>query len=339
MQMRHRMNNIAYRDLIERRFAEHWRAQGDGVVDISRSGETVRAAFGETLGWVPPGHRDIAANLPIGVALLGGPNAVTLLAPDEHPVVILDRNLITALLDYCKALSPDAFAAGPWKPECQYDLMGKHGRRMQFYENLALNWYMSGWWLDQGWRLGELEKDRMVQFYMMWAIQVWFVLAHEIGHAALGHLDGGSWARRRSTLLDADLCVFEPAHAMEFEADRYAIDLLLNAPLPHPFPRTDKELLAAAVDALFSLFVFLEGCGDIIDGRAPWTGVSPTHPPSAERASALRSVYGCSVPDMEQLREHMVSVTEQFAARWPEIQHSVRRKDGLPNLFLLDQRQ
>jgi len=95
------MNQFEYRDLIESRFVAHMAASNsEGAAEhFRKAGEVFRAAFGEVLSCVLPEHRAQAEAIPIGIALLGGPNAVTLQAPNGIPCIIFDWNLTTIFHD------------------------------------------------------------------------------------------------------------------------------------------------------------------------------------------------------------------------------------------------
>jgi hypothetical protein len=189
--------------------------------------------------------------------------------------------------------------------------------------------------MDQHWRMGEIDKDKNVHFYMMFGLQTWFIVAHELGHALLGHLASGSWIPRESPMLGTTIRQFSPSHQMEFEADSYALNLLLSAPLPSPLDRLPTEAIAEAIDILFSLFIFLEGTGDIVAGRDPWAGVSGTHPPATARAARLRLAHRLSTPSMDGIRDELAKMTLLFGVRWPEIQKSMKRSVGMENRCLL----
>ncbi len=78
------MDAFAYRDMIEDRFFHHMSSAGtrdDSDQVLKRTGPSFRGAFGEVVDWVAPEDRPTAKATPIGVALLGGVNAVALRSP------------------------------------------------------------------------------------------------------------------------------------------------------------------------------------------------------------------------------------------------------------------
>ena len=302
---------------------------------MARAGEVFRGAYSVVATWPRVSDSGIAATIPVGVSLLGAPNAVTLLAPNDVPVVIFDFSLPRVILDFCKSLSAEAFTSGRWRPKGEYAKASLDQRREWFFDNLALNWRLAGWWLDQGWRLGELDKDKTVPFYIMSALQTWFVVAHEYGHAVLGHLTPSSWEERSSLLLQARVRSFLASRQDEYDADAFALDSLLVAELEPPLESLSRARRAEAVDLLFSLFHFLEGAADAMADREPWSGKSPSHPHALARADNLRSQHGILTQDMDLIRDALTGMAESFARRWPETRSSLIQEEGLSNKSLL----
>jgi len=332
------MNATQYRDLIEQRFYAKMTmgTPEDGVQTMRKRAESFRNAFGNVVEWFPPEQRPQLASAAIGTALLGNVNAVTLLAPSGDPVIIFDFNLANVCLSFCKSLSREAFiASAMWRPDSEYVRASRAQRMEWFFDNLTLNFHLARWWLDQDWRIGDISERSLVNFYQMFAVQTWFILAHECAHIVLGHVSAPATINHPSPLLGESLRIYSPQVAQEFDADVYAWKIIQDAKLTPPLDTIPPGKRGKCIDALFSLFVFLEGTGASIHDHEPLPEGLRTHPPSIQRGDRLRCLYGYSDADMDNLRGHMLWRVSDFRTRWPRLRHELKITDGLENVDLL----
>jgi hypothetical protein len=122
----------------------------------------------------------------------------------------------------------------------------------------------------------------------VWMMSV-FVLSHELGHVLCGHLDGSAQRRALITTVGGDepYIVLNPTYSAEFEADEFALDLMMRegkgaAEVIGAEPATFWNAAYMALSLLFTVFEATE----ILAGRLGIT-LPDTHPPAAKRWSRV----------------------------------------------------
>lgn len=123
------------------------------------------------------------------------------------------------------------------------------------------------------------------------AVQLDFVIAHELSHILLGHLDRSPAASLSLAGSPSDLSACSPTHALEFDADANAATLLSRNANWH-------QLLRLTLPVLFSTLHLLESHRDFLltlESRAPLrpAGRPRTHPPALDRYHKLDVALGC----------------------------------------------
>lgn len=118
-----------------------------------------------------------------------------------------------------------------------------------------------------------------------------FIVGHEYGHLAAGHLAHGQRDHRLFGPQRAE--VRTQAWTHEFEADSFGLGLALS--MSRHVLRLPTVLGYAAVDMLFSLIDLVERCVSITqaDERRPRS----THPPATQRQALLRAQLASVLPD------------------------------------------
>jgi len=108
-----------------------------------------------------------------------------------------------------------------------------------------------------------------------------FILLHEYGHVARGHLSAGR-LRPAFNIAAGRLHEYTKSELQEFEADHYAVDKLMAFGLRG----SDAALVAGLVLKFFAL---CEHVSPVIDGAH-----ARTHPPSQDRWNRIRVQTGLS---------------------------------------------
>jgi hypothetical protein len=123
----------------------------------------------------------------------------------------------------------------------------------------------------------------------VWLMSV-FLLGHEVGHVMRNHLDGAlvREAMFRSHPGGSRAAVLQPEHREEFEADQYAIELMLQGERSGGLmkPGTDRKVFwNSAYVTLGWLFTILAAIGAL--SRRLEIPIPDTHPPAADRWSRI----------------------------------------------------
>lgn len=127
-----------------------------------------------------------------------------------------------------------------------------------------------------------------------------FVLAHELGHMVLGHIDNDEAmnAIEAPGLANADVLLF--SRQAEFDADRYGVLIGTSATKLHHgtiFDFTGSYIFMMAVHVL-EMCKAMVGTGD--------GGIDSTHPPAKERAAAIRSILrDLAGPEIEPVLDRL----------------------------------
>lgn len=133
------------------------------------------------------------------------------------------------------------------------------------------------------WKQHPREHSDLHEYYCQLATR--FLVAHELGHACLGHLDESrtrAWTSTAHTAAEVPE-EYERSREMELEADRFALDLLRATTARAP--KADLDL-AFGIGCIF----LLQHACEVLHGRPP-----DQHPGGHERWAALCSAF----PTME----------------------------------------
>lgn len=154
--------------------------------------------------------------------------------------------------------------------------------------------------------LGFSSRDRYDSLYVFAGYAELFVLLHEYGHVALGHLHEH---KMHSVTLPSGLAIsaYNNEQIEEFEADAFAFRALIA-----PIQADSGMIKMSKSDAAFSVGLvlkFFELC-DLIDGRT-----SVDHPPSAERWKSIFLLAG--------LKEGGTSVAEKLDSAFEVIAEAI----------------
>jgi hypothetical protein len=131
----------------------------------------------------------------------------------------------------------------------------------------------------------------------------WFVVAHELAHIALGHLERGP-GYRRTVIAEHDIpaTITTSVHESEFAADLWALDLLTEAFTPGDNPEGEFVLMVNArlfFEAMYFLRMFLPRA-NVIGGDV----YGETHPPPDVRIERVKAFCPAFVKEIpEQYRE------------------------------------
>ena len=250
-------------------------------------------------------------------------------------------NLDSLLYNFCIALSPKAFhnvrhLGGEYAKTPPDDL------KKFFYLNFGINFLFTGWAIEQTWRLGKINEQDKLQYERAIYIQMEFIHAHEFSHIILGHLSESNTVSLFSPLLKDTVVVYNPSQQMEYEADKYAMKMILEGNVKkdlflHQAPKIERM---RAVDALFSFFAFFEGIQDFIKKVNGEKKKFSTHPRALSRSENLRDEFKLINNEMDQTRQYMLAATEVFKISWKEIREEVQTKlkqsYGIRNINLIN---
>lgn len=142
-----------------------------------------------------------------------------------------------------------------------------------------------------------------------------FVIAHEWGHIALGHLDPGNTVRLEASPTSAE--VLSKSNKQEYLADRWALKVLIGSAEEH-----GPEAITLTVAASF-FFLGLAGVIEQYYRSDPAGTHRPTHPPALQRVASLE-YYMSQRPDSELQFGQEVSAffdlihMREFGQHWHE---------------------
>jgi hypothetical protein len=153
----------------------------------------------------------------------------------------------------------------------------------------VFNAYLYGEGSLGAWRLPRLpaEREHMLEFVLRRTEQ--FVLAHEVGHVALGHLAAGGDDEH------------EPGH--EIAADRFAVDLLVRAYADGPPPKPPASHLAGAA---MTFFVVADAVRTLEEALGLSDPAAETHPHLHVRMNHVAGRLRSTLPAPDLLRPSVV---------------------------------
>jgi len=216
-------------------------------------------------------------NVPVGCVPTRLLNAGAYRTPRGGAVILLDSGVILQLgllvrtfFSYYTWNAPDRFAAG--KPHCHDHSQASFGRTIQHLAAFSVTGEVQQLRAITTWNCPSLRTyDQSVEFAAM-GIEL-FIMLHEFGHVALGHLDGCS-TMSVPTRLAGELTVYTNSQKQEFEADKFAFEHYCSSGMR----RTD---IAFSCGLLFHLFHLAE----LI--RPP---KARTHPPALARWEKIKEL-------------------------------------------------
>lgn len=137
----------------------------------------------------------------------------------------------------------------------------------------------------------------------VWLMSV-FLLAHEVGHVMKGHFDDALARNEEAGGDDADPDALRREHREEFEADKYAVELMLEGERRGGLMRegTNREdFWGSAYSTLGWLFSILEAI-EILERRLELSS-SDTHPPAAARWGRIKELIRARAPVSQSVVE------------------------------------
>jgi hypothetical protein len=167
----------------------------------------------------------------------------------------------------------------------------------------AFNAYLYGVGSLGAWKLPRLpeERERPLGFVLTRAEQ--FVLAHEIGHAALGHIAIGDPERRHR--------VGDYSPEQESDADRFAVDLLVRA---HKRAANWEALSPYLAGAVMTFFAVAEALNVLETGLGLSSPDKESHPATDERMNRVATQLQEALPVPGLLDRAGVFVTWLYTA-------------------------
>ena len=244
------------------------------------------------LGALPENQRVLLDCVHIGVLPTMEPNAMVIAVPSGGEIIAIDYGMMTMLVALNKVLLCRLNSLG-FEP-CLAAIDAAHKaagavRSLYDKETAIPRWPVS--------------PRRMLVASGLANIQVAFVIAHELAHLALHHLDA---------LREETESFNEPSRVreLEFAADARASELVVASFVKSHDPlisAMDSVLAQAGVDTLFTYLAFI----DALRGRDPgdYSGDS-THPSPQERKDAVRERFWRRLP--EQARSLAVEAETHF---------------------------
>lgn len=247
--------------------------------------EELLHVFDQATSWLTPAERErIDQHIAFGIAFTHQPNAYAVSCPGGYavlldlaidPVMISETELVLASF-----VPPVTLDSPTFMLAFNVTIVSLFFRKAPFWSPIP----------DEGF------VHRFCVNRWVWVMSV-FVLSHELGHVLCGHLDGSAQRRAMITTVDGDKprIVLNPTHSAEFEADAFALDLIMRERKGGP-DGSGAEPAAfwnGAYMALSLLFTVFEAA-EILAGRLGIT-LHDTHPPAAERWSRL----------LQKIRERM----------------------------------
>jgi hypothetical protein len=222
-------------------------------------------------------HSRRLENIPVGCLPTRLLNAGAYKTPRGGAVILLDSGVILQLgmlvrsfLAYYTWNAPDHFAAG--EPYCRDHSQTEFGRTIQSLAAFSVTGDLELLRHITTWRCPSLPNyDETMEHFAM-GIEL-FIMLHEYGHIALGHLESCA-TMSVPVRLAGELTLFTNSQMQEFEADQFAFECYASA----GFLPTD---VATHCGLLFHLFNLAE----LI--RPPQTR---THPPALARWEKIKNL-------------------------------------------------
>jgi hypothetical protein len=248
---------------------------------------------------LPPNTRRLCDDkVAFGMASTRSPNAYAVPVLDGY-AILFDATMVTLLTGVC-----ELFVAA---------IMDRKGPSAQSFE-LAFNTALASVFFRRA-TFWSPVPDRFVHRDLVdsdvWLMSV-FLLAHEIGHVAHGHLDHAP--TREATVSSGGereaLSVLSPEQSEEFEADAFAIELMFRADGGLRSVGSDRNAFWSSayrtLGWLFSLFDAIERLSVRLD-----VPVDDTHPHAAERWKRVAERIRAGAP----IRQTAVE-TERMTSAW-----------------------
>lgn len=137
--------------------------------------------------------------------------------------------------------------------------------------------------------------------------QLEFVIGHEFGHHALGHIPSAAIARGPSpqSQPSTELGEFYTyAHKQEFEADRWSLEV----------PQRADRNRAACVAAAILFFTYVDVFEQARDQMLPPSGKTPTHPPPSARRDCILT----NEPQLHLVTQELVELANSYKESFQE---------------------
>jgi hypothetical protein len=251
--------------------------------------ECVSLLPGNTPGWI--------RSIPICACHTGDPNPCVVCGPNDHPIVVLDHAFLVGVRRSagCYCLSFNILAQHvDIRGNFMYKdiIQDRDFQRIFQLMDLSRKEFLNGEVKDPPLYARVEGRDRIEAAMLTDAI-LFFVIAHEISHVLLGHLDRGSLSLMPN--LAGDISIYQKSQLQEFEADRKAASFYKS--MSHKYP---PQLLGAPL-MLMRFLDFLEpspldrashNCDTHPLSRDRYDSLLPVLPPITGRARNYLNYFG-----------------------------------------------
>jgi len=280
------MNNIDVSSLSAFEFLQYLQDQHFKQEQAQIAADVCDVLTANLIGALPPEHRRMLEQIPVGILPTKNPNAVVVAVPSGGQVIAIDYGLMSLLIILNKILLCRLTSLG-FEPSLEIRVAAR-------MSSDAVNSFFDGWTKTPRWPIA---PKRMLVASSLSNVQASFVIGHELGHVLLGHLGPSPQANIVSdNNLNVDTFSFTHLQQQELSADERGAELVFehfSRTYDPIFGSTEPVYAQAGVDILFTYFLFMQD----IRGMPSDTH---THPSPEVRRTALRDRYWGRIPEVSR---------------------------------------
>jgi hypothetical protein len=280
------MNNIDISSLSAFEYLQYLQDQHFKEGQAQISADVCDLLTANLIGALPPEHRRMIEQIPVGVLPTKNPNAVVIAVPSGGQVIAIDYGLMSLLTTLNKILLCRLTSFG-FEPSLETQGAAR-------IASDAVNSFFAGQTKLPRWPIA---PKRMLVASTLSNVQTSFVIGHELSHVLLGHLGPSMRANIvPDNNLNIDTFSFVHLQQQELAADERGAELIFEhfgKTYDPIFGSTEPVYAQAGMDILFTYFLFMQ---DILGMPSD----THTHPSPEARKKALRDRYWSQIPEVSR---------------------------------------